>query len=78
VSRAGTVSLGRPILALEILAGRRQAGTTCATTMRASFCPKGVNPALVAERLGHDFKTLLRTYAHVIRQDEDWVRRSWT
>ena len=32
---------------------------------------KGVSPALVAERLGHDLKTLLRTYAHVIRQDED-------
>jgi integrase len=35
---------------------------------------KGVSPALVAERLGHDLKTLLRTYAHVIRQDEDRVR----
>ena len=35
---------------------------------------KGVSPALVAERLGHDLKTLLRTYAHVIRQDEDRLR----
>jgi hypothetical protein len=35
---------------------------------------KGVSPALVAERLGHDLKRLLRTYAHVIRQDEDRVR----
>jgi integrase len=35
---------------------------------------KGLSPALVAERLGHDLKTLLRTYAHVIRQDEDRVR----
>ena len=35
---------------------------------------KGVSPALVAERLGHDLNTLLRTYAHVIRQDEDRVR----
>jgi integrase len=35
---------------------------------------KGVSPALVAERLGHDLKTLLRTYTHVIRQDEDRVR----
>jgi integrase len=35
---------------------------------------KRVSPALVAERLGHDLKTLLRTYAHVIRQDEDRVR----
>jgi integrase len=34
----------------------------------------GVSPALVAERLGHDIQTLLRTYAHVIRQDEDRVR----
>jgi hypothetical protein len=28
----------------------------------------------VAERLGHDIKTLLRTYAHVIRTDDDRVR----
>ena len=35
---------------------------------------KGVSPALVAERLGHDMKTLLRTYAHVIRQDDERVR----
>jgi integrase len=35
---------------------------------------KGVSPALVAERLGHDLKTLLRTYAHVIRQDDERVR----
>lgn len=34
----------------------------------------GVSPALVAERLGHDVKTLFATYAHVIRQDEDRVR----
>ena len=34
----------------------------------------GVSPALVAERLGHDLATLLRTYAHVIRADEDRVR----
>jgi integrase len=34
----------------------------------------GISPALVAERLGHDIKTLLRTYAHVIRSDEDKVR----
>lgn len=34
----------------------------------------GVSPALVAERLGHDLKTLLATYAHVIRSDEDRVR----
>ena len=35
----------------------------------------GVCPALVAERLGHDVATLLRTYAHVIRKDEDRVRQ---
>ncbi|MEO5840618.1 MAG: tyrosine-type recombinase/integrase [Acidimicrobiales bacterium] len=34
----------------------------------------GVSPALVAERLGHDIGTLLSTYAHVIRSDEDRVR----
>jgi integrase len=34
----------------------------------------GVSPALVAERLGHDVKTLLATYAHVIRNDDDRVR----
>jgi site-specific recombinase XerD len=34
----------------------------------------GVSPALVAERLGHDLQTLLRTYSHVIRSDEDRVR----
>jgi hypothetical protein len=35
---------------------------------------KGVGPALVAERLGQDLKTLVRTYAHVIRQDDERVR----
>ncbi len=34
----------------------------------------GVSPALVAERRGLDVKTLLATYAHVIRTDEDRVR----
>lgn len=34
----------------------------------------GVSPALVAERLGHDVKTLLTTYSHVIRNDDDRVR----
>ena len=28
----------------------------------------------MAERLGHDIKALMRTYAHVIRSDEDRVR----
>lgn len=40
----------------------------------AMLLSRGVSPALVAERLGHDIKTLLSTYAHVIRQDEDRVR----
>jgi hypothetical protein len=35
---------------------------------------KGVSPALVAERLGHDLRTFMRTYAHVIRQDDARVR----
>jgi integrase len=34
----------------------------------------GVSPALVAERLGHTLGELLKTYAHVIRSDEDRVR----
>jgi integrase len=34
----------------------------------------GVSPALVAERLGHDVGTLMQTYAHVIRSDDDRVR----
>ena len=34
----------------------------------------GVNPAKVAERLGHDLKTLLETYAHVMPKDDDRVR----
>lgn len=34
----------------------------------------GVSPALVAERLGHDIQTLMRTYAHVVRSDDDGVR----
>jgi integrase len=39
---------------------------------------RGIRPALVAERLGHDIKTLLRTYTHVIRSDEDRVRAAST
>jgi len=34
----------------------------------------GVSPALVAERLGHDIQTPMRTYAHVVRSDDDRVR----
>jgi site-specific recombinase XerD len=35
---------------------------------------EGVNPAKVAERLGHDLTTLLSTYAHVLPRDDDRVR----
>lgn len=35
---------------------------------------RGVSPALVAERLGHTIAELLKTYAHVVRADEDRVR----
>jgi len=34
----------------------------------------GVSPAVVAERLGHSIETLSKTYAHVIRSDEERVR----
>jgi integrase len=35
---------------------------------------QGVNPAYVADRLGHDVATLLRTYAHALPRDDDRVR----
>jgi len=35
---------------------------------------EGVNPSKVAERLGHDVKTLLATYSHVMPSDDDRVR----
>lgn len=41
----------------------------------STLLSEGVSPALVAERLGHTVKTLLSTYAHVIRSDEDRLRR---
>ena len=40
----------------------------------STLLSKGISPAYVAERLGHDVRTLLRTYAHVIRQDDERVR----
>ena len=40
----------------------------------SSLLAAGVNPAKVAERLGHDLKTLLTTYAHVMPKDDDRVR----
>jgi integrase len=40
----------------------------------SALLSSGVNPAKVAERLGHDLKTLLETYAHVMPKDDDRVR----
>ena len=40
----------------------------------SSLLSEGVNPSKVAERLGHDLKTLLETYAHVMPKDDDRVR----
>lgn len=40
----------------------------------SALLSEGVNPAKVAERLGHDLKTLLATYAHVMPKDDDRVR----
>jgi integrase len=34
----------------------------------------GVNPSKVADRLGHDLKTLLATYAHALPSDDERVR----
>jgi site-specific recombinase XerD len=39
-----------------------------------SLLSEGIDPAKVAERLGHDLKTLLKTYAHVMPRDDDRVR----
>jgi hypothetical protein len=35
---------------------------------------EGINPSKVADRLGHDLKTLLSTYAHVLPTDDERVR----
>jgi integrase len=35
---------------------------------------QGVNPAYVADRLGHSVETLLRTYAHSLPRDDERVR----
>lgn len=40
----------------------------------STLLAEGINPAKVAERLGHDLKTLLATYAHVMPRDDDRVR----
>jgi integrase len=40
----------------------------------STLLSSGVSPALVAERLGHDIQTLMRTYAHVVRADDERVR----
>lgn len=40
----------------------------------STLLAEGINPAKVAERLGHDLKTLLATYAHVMPRDDERVR----
>jgi integrase len=40
----------------------------------STLLSQGVNPAYVAERLGHSVETLLRTYAHSLPRDDDRVR----
>jgi integrase len=40
----------------------------------STLLSSGVSPALVAERLGHDIQTLMHTYAHVVRADDERVR----
>ena len=55
------------------LSSTGSAGTTSPPS-RLAAAVRGISPALVAERLGHDIKTLLGTYTHVIRSDEDRVR----
>jgi site-specific recombinase XerD len=39
---------------------------------------EGVDPADVAERLGHDVMTLLETDSQVLQKDDDRFARSWT
>ena len=75
---------GRPIVRTQ---GRKYARRPCRLAGLGGFgwhdlrhhhasalLSRGISPALWAERLGHDIKTLLRTYARVIRSDEDEVR----
>jgi integrase len=55
--------------------GLPQVGWHDARHYHASFLlSEGVNPAYVAERLGHSVETLLRTYAHALPRDDDRVR----
>jgi integrase len=42
----------------------------CASTLLGA----GTNPAYVAQVMGHDVATLLRTYAHCLPSDSDRVR----
>jgi integrase len=73
----------RPIVRAVLAKRMRDAGRSAGVTATwhdlrhhhaSTLLSAGVSPALVAERLGHDLKTLLATYAHVIRADEDRVR----
>lgn len=75
---------GRPILRGVLNAYVRKAASSAGVEGRtwhdfrhhhaSLLLSEGISPALVAERLGHDLKTLLRTYSHVIRSDDDRVR----
>lgn len=75
---------GRPVVRAMTARYARQAGATAGVAgfgwhdlrhhHASVLLSRGVNPAKVAERLGHDIKTLLKAYAHVIRPDEDRVR----
>lgn len=40
----------------------------------STLLAQGMNPAKVAERLGHDLKTLLATYSHVMPRDDERAR----
>jgi hypothetical protein len=68
--------VGRAMASKYVRLASRAAGREQATwhNFRPVLLSNGVSPALVAERLGHDVKTLLVTYAHVIRADDDRVR----
>jgi integrase len=75
---------GRPIVRAQVGAHMRRAAGRAGLAGRtwhdlrhyhaSVLLSEGVSPPLVAERLGHNVATLLKTYAHVIRKDEDRVR----
>jgi integrase len=72
-------SVARAMAAKYMRAAKKRAGVTATwhdlRHHHASvLLAEGVNPSKVAERLGHDLKTLLATYAHVMPSDDDRVR----